>query len=140
MNSKVLLKEGAAAPELAPQTADFPVHGIRGLVGFVQLPLQLPGFGVGPRQILLRFLQLPFQLIDFAVGLVYLQSGETRTSNSTVTNKVGRRVKKKMLKKRRRVIRLASSLLISDWRRSSSACSITSLSFFSVFLVSLAAC
>ena len=73
-----------ASPELAPQGADLPGHGVGRLADVVQVSLQLPAVGVGPLRLLLRLLQLPLQLLHARVQLVGLEGrGRVNTDVNT---------------------------------------------------------
>lgn len=52
----VCVRARMCVPELALEGVDFTVHGISGLGGILQLPLELPAVGVGSLCLLLSLL------------------------------------------------------------------------------------
>lgn len=59
-------------PELVLEGGDFTVHGVCGLCGVLQLPLQFPSVGIGSLSLFLCLLQLTLQLLHAGVQLVDL--------------------------------------------------------------------
>lgn len=107
-------------PKAALQGAELSAQGLAGLGGLVQLPLKLPAGGVGPGGLLLRLLQLPLQLLHAGVCFVHLKG---RTEQKGVRGGVEEEEEPDTC--------FTCSLYWSTWRRSSSACIVTSFSFFS---------
>lgn len=115
------------SPELVFEGADFPVHGVRGLGGILQLALQFPARGVCPLGLLLGLLQLPLELLQAGGCLVSLWG----CSQWPWLGVLGKRGLYGPRPAHHSAHKHTWSLNCSAFLRSSSTCSNTSFSFFS---------